>query len=293
MIAFLLLSMLSFMVQWIEALSTDTEAMNRLAQNYQIHPLALEDCLHRDQRAKLEDYESHQLLVWFLYTEKKIFELQFLLYPDTLILVSHDPPPKEKTWKEYLRLSEGSKDVLHFLYQVLDRITDVTAIEIRSLFARIQDFEQNLFKGETEIRSILPTKKRLASAEMQMGHLPSVTLQLQNFFRPTDNLKWKFRDLHDHTERLYQSIVFHQGQIAGAFELYWAVVAQKTNLQVKKLTALAAIAVPISVWASFWGMNFQAIPFESPTFFAFAMTVMFGSVIALFFILKSKGYFSR
>jgi len=281
------------MTQWREVLSSNPEALRALGAELNVHPLALEDCFHRDQRAKLEDYGNHQFLVWFLYTEKKIYELQFLIFPECLVLVAHDKPPTGTSWKDYLSISSLERDLPHFVYHTLDRITDLTSAEIRGLFQKIQNFEQRLIKGDSDMTQILPTKKKLAAIEMQIEHLPSVTHQLQNFFHPKDQLKWKFRDLHDHCARLYQSIVYQQGQIAGAFELHWAIAAQKTNLQVKKLTLLASISMPLTFWASFFGMNFQTIPFESPTFFAIAMTVMFGSVIALYFFLRAKGYWNN
>lgn len=278
------------MTAWKEILSSDADALKALATQLNVHPLALEDCLHRDQRAKLEDYGNHQFLVWFLYTEKKIYEVQFLLFPDLLLFVPHEKPPKGQSWKDYLNILEQDRDLPHLLYHTLDRITDITSSEIRSLYQKIQNFEQKLIQGESEIAHIMPTKKKLAAAEMQLERLPSLTQQLQNFYHPKDNLKWKFRDLHDHCERLYQSIVFNQGQIASSIDLYWVVAAQKTNLQVKKLTLLASISMPLTFWASFFGMNFQAIPFDSPVFFAGAMCVMFGSVLALYFYLRYKGY---
>lgn len=285
--------MLSIMAIWKEALSSDAEALKTLAAELQVHPLALEDCLHRDQRAKLEDYGNHQFLVWFLYSHGKSYELQFLIFPDLLLLVAHDVPPTNQTWLEFLKLSLAESTVPHFLWHVLDQVTDLNANEVRFIFSKIQKFEQSLLKGEAEFSSLLPIKKKLSAVEMQLSQLPSLASQLQNFLHPKDSLKWKFRDLHDHCERLYQSILFHQGQISSSFELYWAVAAQKTNLQVKKLTLLAAISVPLSFWAAFWGMNFEAIPFESENFFYIAMIVMFGSVAAFYHFLRSKGYWSN
>lgn len=273
-------------------ISTQVEALQSLAADLQVHPLALEDCLHQNQRAKLEDYGNHQLLVWFLFFEGRIHEIQFLIFPDLLLFVAHEPPPRGISWKEFLRIHEESKDTPHFLYQALDRLTDISTSEARLLFQQIQNFEQNLFEGESDLGAILPTRKILSSIEMQMGHLSSIAAQLQNFFRPKDDLKWKFRDLQDHCERLYQSVVYHQTQIAAAFDLYWAVAAQKTNLQMKKLTLIASISVPLTFWASFWGMNFEAIPFRDDRFFALAVSVMIGSVILTYWFLRVKGYWS-
>lgn len=280
------------MAQWIEVLSTDTQGLQALATQYQIHPLALEDCFHRDQRAKLEDYGHHQFLVWFFFYQGEVHELQFLILPDLVIAVPHGQPPAGSSWKEFLRISEEGKDLPHFLYHILDRLTDLSRSEVGHLFKRIQSFEQQLFEGAAEIQEILPVRKILSTIEVEMGHLPSVSQQLQNFFNPKDDLKWKFRDLRDHCERLYQSVIFNQGQIAVSFDLFWAVATQKTNLQIKKLSLLASIAVPLTFWASFFGMNFETIPYEDPKFFALAMSVMIGSVLSTFFFLKYKGYWT-
>ena len=47
------------MVQWIEVKS-DSPELRDLAVQYELHPLALEDCLHRDQRPKLDDPKPSQ-----------------------------------------------------------------------------------------------------------------------------------------------------------------------------------------------------------------------------------------
>lgn len=88
--------------------------------NWKVHPLALEDCQHRDQRPKLDDYKSHQFLVWFLFAKDQIYEIQFLIFPDHLIAVPHEEAPEGKSWSEYLGVTQQHKDVWHLLYSVLD-----------------------------------------------------------------------------------------------------------------------------------------------------------------------------
>jgi Mg2+ and Co2+ transporter CorA len=86
------------MAKWTEILSTD-EKLTELANSLGVHPLALEDSKHRDQRPKLDDYETHQLLVWFMMVKGKIHELQFLIFPDQIIFVPHDPAPEGLSWR--------------------------------------------------------------------------------------------------------------------------------------------------------------------------------------------------
>lgn len=61
------------MAKWTEVLSSDNIVLTALAKELEVHPLALEDCQHRDQRPKLDDYETHQLLVWFMLAKGRIY----------------------------------------------------------------------------------------------------------------------------------------------------------------------------------------------------------------------------
>lgn len=278
------------MVKWNEVLSTENSAFTELAKELKVHPLALEDCLHRDQRPKLDDYETHQLLVWFLFAGGRIYEIQFLIFKDQLVVVPHDPPPEGRTWAEYLKISNHHRDVWHLLYQALDKATDITWQEIRILFSQVDEFEQEMFKKNFSPQTLLLVKKQLNQIDFSVGHLSSVAKQLQNLCNPENDLRWKLRDLFDHCERIYRSIALYRSEIATTIELFWGLQTNRTNKQIKKLSLIASIAVPLTFWASFWGMNFEFIPFSSPTFFFGAMTVMAISVGTTFWLLVRKGY---
>lgn len=280
------------MIHWTEILSTDKDKLLEAQKNHGIHPLALEDCEHRDQRPKLDDYDTHQLLVWFMFANEQIYEIQILIFQDRLIIVPHDNPPQQQSWREYLRISKQHKDVWHMLYQTLDRATDTTWIEIKNLMNQVDEFEQELFEKEMNPQAILLVKKKLNEIDASISHLSSVTKQVVNLCKPTDDLIWKFRDLHDHCERLSRNIALYRAQIVTTIELYWGIQTNRTNRQIKKLTLLASISVPLTFWSSFWGMNFEFLPFSKPEFFFFALGMMGISVAITFWLLVRKGYWS-
>lgn len=277
-------------VSWNEILSTDLEKLNETARALQVHPLALEDCIHRDQRPKLDDYDHHQLLVWFMLAKDEVHELQFLIFPDQLILVTHQSPPEGTSWFDFLRLSSQTKDVWHLLYTALDHATDITWGELRKLLTQVDTFEQRLFTDSFHPQSLLLVKNELNEVDFSIGHLSSVARQLQNLCHPKDDLNWKLRDLFDHCERINRSIELYRAQIATTIEMYWGLQANKTDRQVKKLTILASISVPLTFWSSFWGMNFEVIPFKQPGLFFVALVLMALSVVATVWLLIRKGY---
>ncbi len=277
-------------VKLMEVLSTEKVRLSEFANELGVHPLALEDCLHRDQRPKLDDYETHQLLVWFLFAGGRIHEIQFLIFKDNLLVVPHEPPPEGNSWAEYLKITNHQRDVWHLLYQALDKATDITWQELRALFNHVDEFEQEMFKKNFSPQALLLVKKQLNQIDFSIGHLSSVAKQLQNLCNPEGDLRWKLRDLFDHCERAYRSIALYRSQIATTIELFWGLQTNRTNKQIKKLSLLASIAVPLTFWASFWGMNFEFIPFSSPILFFVALALMAISVGATFWLLVRKGY---
>lgn len=279
-------------MKWQEIRSTQTTELQQLGLELKIHPLALEDCFHRDQRAKLEDYENHQLLVWFMFYHNKLYELQFLILPVQILFVPHDAPPATfSSWKDFFQLTgETDKDVPTVLFQILDKVSDISRAEFRSLVDRIDKFEHQLLKGVADLKVILPVKKKLAAIELRTEPHTEVLRQLQGVFQSRNDLKWKFRDLRDHVKRFNERVIFQQGQILSDMDLYWAMAAQRTNLQIKRLTLLASISVPVTFWASFWGMNFQIIPYDNPLFFGFAMLIMALTALGVYVFFKNRGY---
>lgn len=280
-------------MQWIEQLSSDRIKLEAMGRELGIHPLAIEDCLHSNQRAKFEDFENHQLLVWFTYANDQIYELEFVVFPHLVILVTSEPPPKGATWREYLNIGRMHRDGYHMLYQALDRATDLSSGNIRPLFEDIIEFEDRLFERTPDPRALLELKRRLAHAEFALSYLSSVVAQWQRFLNPKDDLRWRLRDLWDHCERVHQGLVFHRLQIASTMDMYWGITAKKTNEQIKKLTLVASIAVPLSFWTSFWGMNFENLPFNKPWALPAALTLMLATVFLIYFTLRHKGYWDK
>ncbi len=135
-------------------------------------------------------------------------------------------------------------------------------------------------------------KKTLNRIEGIIEHLSSIPKQMGTFSTDKNGLTSKLRDLHDHCERMYQSVTMHSSQIGMVIDLYWGYTSDRVNRQMKKLTLLASVAIPVTFWASFWGMNFETIPFRSPILFIFAMGLMIFSVIISVRVLIKKGYWS-
>jgi magnesium transporter len=280
------------MIEWIEITGNKLSWLAELGVKYKINPLAIEDCFHKDQRPKFENFEVHQFLVWFMISNEKFYEIQFIIFPDKLIFISDDEPPRGETWRQFFKIGSEYKDVWHMVYSALDIATDATWEEVRRKFIEIEGFEQAIFQDTFDPRAVINLKKTLNRIEAIIEHLPSIPKQLEKFYTLKNDLFWKLRDLHDHCERMYTSVMMHSSQIGMVIDLYWGYQSDRVNRQMKKLTLLASVAIPLTFWASFWGMNFNIIPFSSTGLFLFAMGIMIFSVIIAIRYLVKKGYWS-
>ncbi len=219
-------------------------------------------------------------------------KIEYVSNPATLVFVPHEGPPEGTSWKEYFKITSNAKDVWHALYQALDRVSDATSHEVRVVGQEIDQFESNIFSQSFDPQAILSLKRRLSMLEHSIEHLPSLAKQLQNFYQKKDDLTWKWRDLFDHCERSFRNVEYHRSHIGSTIELYWGHQSHKTNRQIRKLSTLASMAVPLTFWASFWGMNFEAIPFSNPNFFYGALAVMLvSSAVALWYLVR-RGYWN-
>lgn len=62
---------------WIDLDSTESEDIDFLARECNFHPLAIEDCINKNQRPKLDEYDSYLFIVLHRFhydTDKKIPE---------------------------------------------------------------------------------------------------------------------------------------------------------------------------------------------------------------------------
>jgi magnesium transporter len=178
------------------------------------------------------------------------------------------------------------------LYQALDSATDQTWRDIKNLFSQIEIFEQKMFTKDVKPQSLLTIKKKLNQIDYAIGHLASVAKQLQNLCPIQGDMNWKLRDLHDHSVRINTSMAMYSSQITTTIELYWGLQANRSNTQIKQLTLLACISMPLTFWASFFGMNFSFIPFNEPKFFYGALGLMLISVLSTIGLLVKKGFWS-
>ena len=71
-----------------------------------------------------------------------------------------------------------------------------------------------------------------------------------------------FRDLYDHTVRIYELLETERERLSNALEVHLSHISNTLNQVMKRLTAVATIFMPLTFLTGFFGMNFEQLPFR-------------------------------
>ncbi|MFZ5446936.1 MAG: magnesium/cobalt transporter CorA [Myxococcota bacterium] len=289
--------------KWIDVLQPDEPTLNRLAERFGLHKLAIEDCLHLDQRPKLEEYGNHQFIVLqgFSCVEQRwsnltMHEVHFFLGPDWLITV-HDQGHAaiEHTHKrlEADPANTIGRGVDFVAYLLADALVDGNFPLLESFNEALEDLEERIFTAfptpevlhETfQLKRALVQVRRVLSPQRDVVGL----LARQGIPQVNERTTLYFRDVFDHLVRLYEQIDAARDLVGNVVDAYLSQVANRTGDISKQLTIFASIFMPLSFIVGFFGQNFDAL--GRPQFMwamLVSMVVLPASMIAWF---RHKGW---
>ncbi|MEO7065172.1 MAG: magnesium and cobalt transport protein CorA, partial [Dokdonella sp.] len=151
------------------------------------------------------------------------------------------------------------------LYSVLDFIVDNFFPIVREFREDLQELEeevfQDTFKRET-IRRLYDLKKELVTLRLAIAPLQDILNQLIRQYPGLirDEVRPYFRDVFDHTARINESTDTMREMLTAALSVNLALVTVAQGEVVKRLAGWAALLAAPTLLASWYGMNFKAMP---------------------------------
>ena len=289
---------------WIDLDRPSPEELQAVADEFELHPLAIEDALAGHQRAKLERYGDTQFVVLrpAFYRddiEKVEFgEVHLFVGSTFVVTVRRAARPDLNVVRERLEaapdlLARGPQAVL---YAVLDRVVDDYAPVALGLENDIDEIEDELFEGgATELsRRIYKLSREVMMFQRATHPLLDVVGELKQHVgdHAVDiEVARGFRDVLDHTHRIVDRIDAYRALLENALTTHLTLVGQDQNDQVKKISSWAAILFAPTLVGTIYGMNFDNMPELHWTFgypLAVAAMVAMGGV--LYSVFRRKGW---
>src|ERR671911_2063381 len=238
---------------WIGLYEPTEEEFSSVAQEFGLHPLAVEDAVKAHQRPKLERYDETLFVVlrparYVDETETVEFgEVHVFVGEDFVVTVRHGEASELGKVRKRL---EGGPDLLRLgpeaiLYAVMDRVVDDYGPVVTGLENDIDEIETEVFSGNAGVsRRIYELSREVIQFQRATEPLPAildriirgaespeVDVELQKYLHLVQDRALRITERVEGFRQLLQNIL--------SVNLTGASIAQ--NDQVKKVSAWAAI----------------------------------------------------
>ena len=248
--------------------------IERLGHDYHIHPLALEDILNTEQRAKFEEYDNG---LFFILRNLKIdlvtneFESeQIALFCGDHFVISFQEDPDDTLAAVRNRIREGmgrlrKKGADYLMYALADTLVDNYYIVLDNIESNILDLEEVLHLNGAQV-STKEKMFRLKRVNNEFKHRVLPLKEAVTRFQRTesgivdDSNRLYFRDLVDHVDQILDGIGNQRDMLSNLEALYHAEASNKLNNVMRLLTVISTIFIPLSFIVGVFGMNFDNMP---------------------------------
>jgi magnesium transporter len=285
---------------WLDLEDPSPEEIAMLKEEFAVHPLAIEDALHRDQRPKVEVYEGYFFLVLHaLRLENDQLQNQEIhaFVGEGYLITLRFPPAFDLTevrrrWGQEQELSrEGGGYLLHAL---IDEVVDEYFKVIDAFELRSEDLEEEVFgdAGEDVQERIFNLKKELTEFRRRVMPLREVLdLLEENRQVVTTELRPYYRDVADHVIRALEGIDNLREILGAALDAHLSRVSTQLNVVMKQVTSWAAIILAPTLVAGIYGMNFRFMPeLDWRLGYPFALVLMFLSSFVLYRVFRRRDW---
>jgi magnesium transporter len=287
---------------WIGLHEPDASEFHEVTNEFDLHPLAVEDAIHAQQRPKLEVYGDTVFVVLKAarYVDRdeivSLSQIMVFLGHRFLITVRHG---------ESAVLSEVRQDVavapdelrcgpVGVLHAIVDRVVDEYAVVLRGLDVDIDEVEQQVFSDVREPRlaeRIYRLKREVLEFRQAVVPLAEPLEQLSRGRVPHTDLAPReyFRDVHDHLLRVADRVEALDALLGSALSANLAQVGVRQNDDMRKISAWVAIIAFPTLIAGIYGMNFDHFPELQWRFgYPFALALMASSSLTLYLIFRRR-----
>lgn len=287
---------------WLDLVAPRENDLAIVAEELGLHPLAVEDALQKHERPKIELYEGHYFIVFYALEEPtpdvvqhhqvSIFVLQ------NVIVTVHATEfsarlAVEKRFRDgrlptaglllhalldtmvdqYFQVVDGFGDRVELLESlILDDSSTAYQTSLRELFVLKRDLVQ--------IRRVVAPEREVLSTLVR-GDITELREPGRRAY---------YQDVYDHIVRVMDEIDTFRDLTSNVIDAHLAAASNRLNEVMKQLTSVATVLLVLSVITSFFGMNFDLIPFGSGGLFWVALAGMAVSGGVLFVYFRRKGY---
>ena len=292
---------------WLNVEKPTRRELDYLAQEFQFHPLDLDDCLSRIQRPKIDEYEEYLFIVFHFPLFRKeagvtVASQVSVFIGGNYLVTIHDGvlKPLVKLFAD-CQTNEATRDANmkssgYLLYRITDMLVDYCLPIANKIMQNLETAEDDIFdtrKIGGVVREISLLRRDIISNRRVIWSMKAVIGSLEHKTEryATENLEVFWGDVVDHVDKTWDTLDECKEIIEGLHAAQSSLSSHHTNETMRILTVITTTMMPLTLVASIYGMNI-ALPKmgheSSFASFAIIISIMVVAIILMLLFFRSR-----
>ncbi len=292
---------------WIDFHDPKQSDITYLQENFNIHPLAIEELITPTYQPKIVEYDG----CLFLSVHIPLFdttlrttypgELDIIITKDHLITSHKHDIYQLSKFLTMLSKSKGKRRLhfdrtpTHLIYQVLEMLLDSCFPKLNHISEHLDDIESQVFAGKEKemVREISIVKRDVLNFRRTLKPQRTIIESFAQKDHPLipKDLKLYFQDLIGTNIRIWNILESNKETIEALEATNNSLLSNKLDMTMKVLTIFSAIMLPVTAYSNILSMS-TTIPLSQNTNgFWIHIAIMLGIVGATVVIFRWRKWF--
>jgi magnesium transporter len=290
-------------ITWIDLENPSLTDIEYIRENFNVHPLALEEFMVPTYRARAIKFNNCLFLTIHipLFNAQKrttyAGEVDILLTKTHLITGHKQDIFQLKQFFTDLHDSAGKRrlymihSTAHLLYEVLKTLTESCFPRLEHVVHHIDDIQEGIFGGDERkmVREISIVKRDILNFRRTL--MPQRSIIESIIAQPIDvvpkEIKIYYQDLIGTNIRLWNDLESANETIASLEKTNNSLLSEKINQRMRIITVFSVLWIPVTIYLSIFNLNIVHMPLkDNPFAFAIHLSVLFFISAATFVVFK-------
>lgn len=286
---------------WVDIGEPTKEEEILLSSFFHFHPLAIEDCLFRLQRPKVDHYDGHSFFVLHTFNEETLEAEELNLFVGENFVVTFHFPSMHELDQARERIVENTKwwnhGAMHTAYHIFDKVVDAYFPIVYKIEDYLNDIEDKLSSDVYHLSLDQVFDLRSDLLRLRRTILPMRDLIYRVLNSERVNLqqteKAYFGDIYDHLLKLADMVESNRELTADIRDSQMSINSSQMNRIMMILTTVSTVFIPLTFIAGVYGMNFTNMPeLEWRYSYFIVLGIMLIIAVSMLAWFKYKGWFN-
>ena len=259
-------------VLWINVSAIhDVTLIEALGQEFNLHPLTMEDITNTNHRPKWEEFPAYAFLALKMLScdrdGLRIEHISLILGDHFVLSFLEDSGDVFDSVRDRLRRAAGRVRSLggdYLAFCLVDAVIDHYFLALESISDRVEQFENRLLSDAQRVGlgELYGLRRELMGVRHAVWPLREALSAINRTEMPLlehRNLVF-WRDLYDHTVQAIDRVESARETLASLHDIYLSYLSNRMNEVMKVLTIISTIFIPLTFIAGIYGMNFDNMP---------------------------------